>query len=278
MIKNRPLTEALGHISDGYVLEAMPEGGRETKHRAPRRCIIACALLICFLAVTACAVPSVAEGIRGWLFRTEYRPDNFSYRVSYEIDRIPVSALSPGVQALSSTIIRQYENYKPYMNVMPGIVYLHFDRGEDAVAFLGCDRLLFLPPDATETGTEINVSGDANGRIHYVSLWTRYQSSALNITAVTQLYTEHFDGETSFGGADTKERLYEESTYLTAQGITCHIVKSRPTAEGHFFCTLNGYLIVDGIAYALLISYPVGNSPEPALQLLQTWADQFPAK
>lgn len=278
-MKKRTLTDAVGSVADTYVLEAMPEDRTERKRRTPWRYAVACAVLLCLLTTTAFAAPAVVEEIRGWFFQVQYRPDDFSYRISYDADRVPVAQLSEEVRALKDVILQQCEEYTPVMSTVPTSVYRYFDDVKEAERFVGCDRLLFLAPDGVEEETTVTVHGDYDGNIRYVSVWTRYGADDLRITAITQLYTEYYDGETSFGGADAQGRLYEESSYLTAQGLECHIVESRPTAEGYDFCSLDGYLVVDGISYSLHVSYPGGDTDKAlALTLLQDWADQFPAQ
>lgn len=268
------LLEKLELADPAYVQAAAdaPAGRRRPRLRR----VLLSAACVCLLASAA----AVASGGGTWLldsFTARRAPGSdlieSGYDLAADVEKFPVSALTGEIQEAGEEIVRQFENCNPTSSWYPGTLRrTHFPSAAEARAYIGLDALRGLDWDLEETRTNLDVTGDPQGRLLRIHLETDYEVEGVRLQAFATIFTEDSQDTVVIGARTTEEVEFSESLRTSAGGKRYQVITGTGLASGYF--GMDGYLVEDGVLYNLHLAY-LKEDEALAESLLRQWADLF---
>lgn len=275
--KEEKLYRSLTNIDDEYIEELMQSPVHMvTARKKPVKYYIMIAACIVLVLSTATVLAKSSLGTRIIDMFTSRRPGTGPYTESgydllVDVERIPVRKLGD-IKRVSEEIRKQIASYQPTQSWYPNSWYETYASAEDAIAFIGLDSIQKLEWELEEKHASLTVLGAKNGDIKHISLETRYQEGDVRLQAFTQIYTENYQEQVTYGTRTTEDASFEESYYTTKKNLQCHIISSTALESGYL--GMDGHIVRDGILYNLHIAYKQQDA-ELAEDLLHQWAEQF---
>lgn len=273
------ISDALGLLDDTILEEtAQVRSSGLRPARPPIRVrLVALAACLCLLLGTITVL--AANGFGTWILQrftaqlepgTDFPQSGFDLGV--EIGKLPAEALTGEICRLSSTLIAQFQDYKPFSSQAPGTWQAEFPSASQGRAYIGYSPLKGPDWDLEEAGTTLYVQGDSQGEILSVTLETDYEVDDLRLQAFSSLYTEAYPGQVTIGTRTTETVEFSERFDTTLGQKQLHILTSTATESG--YCGLDGFWVQDGVLYQLHIAH-LAEDARQAEELLHQWADSF---
>ena len=278
--KEEKLYRSLTNIDDEYIDEMVQSSVHVVKARKQpvksMKYYIMIAACIVLVLSTATVLAKSSFGTRLIEMFTSRRPGTGPYTESgydllVDVERIPVRKLGD-IQGVSEEIRKQIASYQPTQSWYPNSWYKTYASAEDAIAFIGLDIIQKLDWELEAKHASLTVLGANNGDIKHISLETRYQEGDVRLQAFTQIYTENYQEQITYGTRTTEDAAFKESYYTTKKNLQCHIISSTALESGYL--GMDGHIVKDGILYNLHIAYKQQDA-ELAEDLLHQWAEQF---
>lgn len=271
------LYRSLTNIDEEYIDEMMQSSVHMViARKKPMKYYIMIAACIVLVLSTATVLANSGFGTRLIDMFTSRRPGTGPYTESgydllVDIERIPVRKLGD-IKGVSEEIRKQIASYQPTQSWYPNSWYKTYASSEDAIAFVGLDIVQKFDWKLEEKHASLTVLGANNGDIKHISMETRYQEGDVRLQAFTQIYTENYQEQITYGTRITEDVSFKESYYTTKKNLQCHIITSTKLESGYL--GMDGYIVRDGILYNLHIAYKQQDT-ELAEDLLHQWAEQF---
>ena len=270
------LCEALGDVREDYLREAQALRDPARANGGRRRRAVLLAACVCLALASVTALAAGGFGIRVLTVFTDRRiAADFSesgYDLSVDVARFPVEALQGEVRTAGEEIARQYREYDLYSSWFPGHWCRTFSSRAEGTGYIGLEGLKQPEVDAEEQETAVNVYGDEDGTILYLTLDTAYTAGDVRLQFSAEIYTEHCTGDITAGVRTTEHAAYTESVYTTQRGLSCQVLTSTALESG--YGGIDGYLVDGGILYRLHIACLEAEAQQ-AQTLLHQWADGF---
>lgn len=275
--KEEKLYRSLTNIDDEYIEEMLQSSVHMvTARKKPVKYYIMIAACIVLVLSTATVLAKSSFGTRLIDMFTSRRPGTGPYTESgydllVDVERIPVRKLGD-IKKVSEEIRKQIASYQPTQSWYPNSWYETYASSEDAIAFVGLNIIQKLDWKLEEKHASLTVLGANNGDIKHISLETRYQEGDVRLQAFTQIYTENYQEQITYGTRTTEDASFKESYYTTKKNLQCHIISSSALESGYL--GMDGHIVRDGILYNLHIVYKQQDT-ELAEDLLHQWVEQF---
>lgn len=261
------LNNALALLDDAYILEAAP-GNAHPRKRKNVFLLAACITVLLALSSSVLAATNWGTDLLN-----QFSGDAESgYEVGIEIGTIPMDAFTGDVQKVPAVIQKQFMEYEPHMSWLPNHFQKTFDSSDEAIAYLGYGDLYWPRWEYPETYVDLNVIGDASGKLSQITMEVDYKVEDVRIQTFAYLYTEHYTGEIEFSSLFPGYLEFTETAYTTRNGTNCLIVHSSPLESG--YCTAAGYLVNGAVLYRIHLAYPSEDQAQ-AEELLYKWLEQF---
>lgn len=270
MKESEKLYHTITNIREDFIEEAI----RAKQTRKPRkntfRFLGAAACLVFIIgAVTALATDFSVR----WL-GSRTAPKESGYELAVDMEKKPLSRMSPQLQQVSQIITEQYRLAAPWDNWYPGHWKKHFSDSQEALAFVGLPELKMPDLGLPEEQNSLNVNGLADGTITDLFLQTDYHSGPFRLQSTATVCTEYETEYPRITGAFASEELdFTMQQLCTDRNVSWIMVSADSMQSGYTWRT--GYLVNEGILYTLDISFPAENSAQ-AEKMLQSWANLFP--
>lgn len=278
--KEEKLYRSLTNIADEYIDEMIQSSSHTiTVRKKPVKSVkyyIMIAACIVFVLSTATVFAKTSLGTQIIDMFTSRKPGTGPYTESgydllVDVERIPVRKLGD-IKGVSAEIRKQVADYQPWESWYPYSWYEEYGSVEEAIAFVGLDTIQTLDWELEEQHTSLTVLGAKNGDIKHISLETRYQEGDVRLQAYTQIYTENYQEQITYGTRTTEDASFKESYYTTKKNLQCHIITSTALESGYL--GMDGHIVRDGILYNIHIAYKQQDA-ELAEDFLHQWAEQF---
>ena len=267
----REFSDAMSEIDGRYIDETLSYNRKDGRYRRFRRIPMAAAAAVLALLVLGCAVLA-AGGFGTQLKRFFHSDEESGVDLSVAVEKAPVDALTGEIREAGDIIALQFSDYNAFDSWYPGLWQTSFSTRDMACDYIGYDRLKRIDLGYDEQETLLDVLGNEQGQIVSVDLETRYSVGEMNVQFFSWIYTEYYEGEIEIRDRTTERLEFEESVYSTSAGKVCRIIRSSAMESG-YLC-LDGYIVDDGVLYALHIAYKDEDS-EPAAEQMRRWADLF---
>lgn len=271
------LYRSLSNIDDEYIEEMMQTSSVIVPvRRKPTKYYIMIAACIILVLSTATVLAKTHWGTQLIDMFTSRRPGTGPYTESgydllVDIEKIPIHKLGE-VKQVSQEIRKQMAAYQPTQSWYPNSWSKKYASAEEAIDFIGLDTIQKLDWKLEEKHASLTILGANNGDIKHISLETRYQECDVRLQAYTQIYTENYKEQVTYGARATEELSFGESYYTTKNDLQCHIITSTAMESGYL--GMDGFIVKDGILYNLHIAYQQQDA-DIAEDLLHQWAEQF---
>ena len=189
------------------------------------------------------------------------------------MEKFPVSALTGEIQEAGEEIARQFENYDLFSSWYPGTLRrTRFPSAAEAREYIGLEALRGLDWELEETRTNLDVTGDPQGRLLRIQLETDYEVEGVRLQAFATIFTEDSEDTVIIGARTTEDVAFRESLRTTAGGRQYQVITDMGLASGYF--GMDGYLVEDGVLYNLHLAY-LREDEALAESLLCQWAELF---
>lgn len=120
--------------------------------------------------------------------------------------------------------------------------------------------------------TTLHVFGNERGEILSVNLETSYTVDKMNVQFFSQIYTEHYEEEITFGTRIGEDVEFDESFYTTKNNHKCHIIESSAMESGYM--GVDAYIADKNVLYSLYVAYKASDHAQ-AMEIVHQWADLF---
>lgn len=268
------LANALEHIDDKLIAEAIEATPRKRRNPIPRWSILAACLVLLIGTITVAATTDFGSQLLDTFTKDPSPNFESGFDLRIQIKRIPTSSLTGEIQEVPAIIRRQIENHKLWYSQLPDHFLKKFSSPEEARQYIGLETLHIPDWNLDVKYTSLSALGDSTtGEIRFLTLEIFYRKNNINVQARATAYTQLWDSDTVYHSArSNQETTYTESFYTTANGLQCHIIASSPLPSG--YKTFSCFLVYDGILYHLNVSHqPVDETA--AKEIVHQWADQF---
>lgn len=268
---------------DNSLISAAAEEAVPAKKRFKAGWMVVAACLCLALGSTALAVSLHLVNIR------ELDNANLRYSIEAQAENLPISAFAGAMmQELPEVFVRRfeadaldpYDPDNPAGKTPPALVFLDFASAAEAADYIGLEALTVPDWDYKQHSVKLLVAGDENGNIINVFLEGNYNTNGVGLVTGTNIHTENcgpepadFGWSVRYGGFDNSKGSFTQSSYTTANGTECVIIKLDAPGDGLTF--MDCYLVNRGILYTLRLSY-CEDKAAYAETLMYQWADMFP--
>lgn len=204
--------------------------------------------------------------------RLPFTATESGYVYHADVEKISMALLSDNMQTVSAEIVQQFAERDAFSSQSPNSWRKKFPTSAEARDYIGYSALRGIDWPLEEKHTELRITGDQSGKLQSLTLETAYQVDDIRLQASALLCTEHDEEACTIETIDPEAIQYQESAVTTEKGRLYHVMTS--TARPSGYCTMEAYLVVEGILYHLHIAY-LEQDAEPAEALLYQWAEQF---
>lgn len=196
------------------------------------------------------------------------------YRLTEAITKVVDAEITGSVRDEKDTFIQQYKTYQPINSWSPGSVYKSFSSEDEALAYIGYDKLKPIKLPQTPEHVEVTALGDRSGNICYISFLESYscENADLSVSASADIYTEHSTisdyVDIDYPSNMDDSSIYTTEDYTSASGETWKIITTT-NASDDSYDSIDAYQVKDTISYRIGISYPGDQKNKARATLLE---------
>lgn len=197
----------------------------------------------------------------------EYKKnDESSYELNLNIEKVPNDYFKGQITEVKDMVLKQIEEYEPYMSWYPLHYSRMFDSVDLALEYMGTG--IIEHPLGDEGEVMLKVECNDSGEFKCVSLESEYEFDEYKLQIFNYIFTERYNADKEFVRMSSHalgDIDYTYSTGTLASGVEADIITSSPNEGG--VVNVSAYFVKGEVVYSINIPEKDGNT-DKALEVM----------